>query len=144
MQNAIQELLLNVILGMVTIGGLYLLNFINKWVIKLKTETQKIKDERELNLALAAIDRVDLLAQNTILAIEGVTAKKLRELVKQGNAPRSELMVLAEDALEQIVDMLEPKYHEALETTFGDVDTYVKDVIEATLETFKKNGIAAN
>ena len=144
MQSVIQELLLNIILGLITIGGLFLLNVISKWVNKLKAETDKIKDERQLNLALAAIERVEVLAQNTVLAIEGVTAKKLRELVKQGNAPRSELKHLAEDAIDRIIGMLEPKYYEALEETFEDVDTYVKDVIEGTLEMFKKNGIVAN
>ncbi|WP_069997832.1 hypothetical protein [Cellulosilyticum sp. I15G10I2] len=141
MQSTVQELLLNVVLGMVTIGGLYLLNFINKWITKLKAETENLKDERQLNLALAAIERVEGLAQTTVLAIEGVTAKKLRELVKQGNAPRSELENLAEDAIDRIIGMLEPKYYKALEETFEDVDTYVKDVIESTLENFKKSGL---
>lgn len=141
MQEVVQDLMLNIILGLITIVGVYLLNLISKWVNKLKAETDKIKDERQLNLALAAIERVEGLAQNTVLAIEGVSAKKLRELVKQGKVPRSALKDLAGDAIDKILGLLEPKYYKALEETFEDVDDYVKDLVEATLENFKKNGL---
>lgn len=144
MQTAVQDLLLNVILGLITIGGLYLLNLINRVINKLKVETDNIKDEKERRLAKDAIERVDKLAGDTVLAIESRAAKEIRELVKQGKAPRDQLRILASGALHEIKDMLEPKYHVALQDTIGDVDTYVKNVIEAKLEMFKTIGTKAN
>lgn len=143
MNGALQELLLNIILGILTIIGCYIISYIDKCISKLRAEKDKIKNEDARNMATAAIDRVDSLAKETVLAIEGQTAKTLREAVKRGEAPRDELCKLAQDAVDQIIYELTPNYEAALESSVSDIDQYVARIVEAKLEELKATGVVA-
>lgn len=131
MQNAINDILANLLLAIIMLLSAYALHFLNRGVAKLKAETQKIDNEEQRNLALMAIDRLNDVATKTVNAIEQTTARELREAVKTGSINREQLIRLSQQAFDQIVDQLEPEYLAVLATTLGDMDSYIKNTIEA-------------
>lgn len=131
MQDYINDLLSNFVLGIVTLMCAYSMYYIKKGIAKVKLEAQKIDNEEQRDLALAAIDRLDDVTTKTVKAIEQTTAKELREAVKSGKTSRDELIRLSQSAFDQIVNQLEPEYLAVLATTLGDMDDYIKNTIEA-------------
>lgn len=131
MQNAINDILANLVLAVVLLLSAYALHYLKKGIAKLKAEAQKIDNEEQRNLALMAIDRLDDVTTKTVKAIEQTTAKELREAVKAGITSREQLIKLSQDAFNQIFDQLEPEYLAVLATTLGDMDSYIKNTIEA-------------
>ncbi|WP_018752658.1 hypothetical protein [Paenibacillus sanguinis] len=131
MQNTINDILANLVLGVVALLCAYSMYYLKRGVAKFKAEAQKIDNEEQRSLALAAINRLDDVATKTVQAIEQTTARELREAVKAGITSREQLIKLSQDAFDQIVDQLEPEYLAVLATTLGDMDNYIKNTIEA-------------
>lgn len=135
--NELQEVLINILLGLITIVGLYILAFIRSYIGSMREKIQNAKDEKARQLALEAINRVEKLAETTVLALEGEVAKELREKVKQGKAARSDLNEVGRMALYNVKNMLGDEYMDALNDQMMDVDKYIKSVVEAKLQMYK-------
>src|SRR5690606_40635194 len=81
------------------------------------------------------------LAEVAVLATESKVAAALRQAVVEGRASRDELVALGQEVVEQILAQLDAEARKALAETVGDVRRYVEEVIEATLERFKAQGV---
>lgn len=135
--SELQEVLLNVLLGLLTIVGLYVLSLIKNVISTLREKAQEVKDANVRKLAIEAINRVEKLSEVTVLSLEGQVAKELREKVKQGIAPRSDLLEVGKEAFYEVKNMLGDQYMDALNDMMEDADTYIKSTIEAQLEKYK-------
>lgn len=142
--NELQDLLLNVVLGFLTILCTYALAWIKNSINQIKVNVQATKDKELRQLAIEAINRIDKLSEDTVMALESVIAKQLREKVKAGQAPRSALLEIGKEAFLSVKNKLGDQYIDALNDTMDDVDSYIKDVIEAKLEMYKTVGINAS
>lgn len=131
MQNAINDILANVALSLITLLCAYALYYIKRGVAKLTAEAHKIDNEEQRSLAMTAIHRLDDVTTKTVKAIEQTAARNLRESVKSGEISKEYLTKLSEQAFDEIVAQLEPEYLALLATTLGDMDTYIKNTIEA-------------
>jgi len=76
-----------------------------------------------------------------VLAAEGTTAAALRQAVAEGRASREELVALGRQVVEQVLTQLDAEARRALAETIGDVRRYVEQLIEATLERLKAEGV---
>jgi BMFP domain-containing protein YqiC len=76
-----------------------------------------------------------------VLAAEGTTAAALRQAVAEGRASREELVALGRQVVEQVLTQLDAEACQALAETIGDVRRYVEQLIEATLERLKAEGV---
>ncbi len=131
------QVLLNVAVALIALAGAYATFYIKKATVKLETEAQKIKDDTQKELVVEALWRLDDVAEKTVNKIEQVTAKSIREAVKNGTKDKKELTLLAGDAYNEITTILEPEYVNLLKNTLGDFDTYLKNVIEDKVKKVK-------
>ena len=130
----LRELIVTVLLALLSVGAAYVLAYIRRAKEALD---QRIGHE----LADRALERVAYLAEVAVLAAESTTAAALRQAVAEGRANRDELLALGKQVVEQILAQLDAEARKALAETVGDVRRYVEEVIEATLERFKAQGI---
>ncbi|SKC68446.1 hypothetical protein SAMN02194393_03460 [Maledivibacter halophilus] len=137
MQGTITNVLLNVVLGLVTLGGAYATLYIQRATKKVKIETQRIEEEKQRDILWTALDRLEDVAFKTVNKIEEVSAKNLRQLVKGGKIDKEKLEDLAVVAYNEIIDILEPEYLDALESTLGDAETYILNTIEEKVKKVK-------
>lgn len=129
--GALQEVLLTVLLAVLSLGSLYALYYINK----AKTSLQARTDAALLD---ATIARAAALAESTVLALEGTTAKRLREAVKNGRADKSELLALGHQAVQDVLRHLGAEGEKLLQESVGDVQDFVRDLVEAQVERLKQ------
>ncbi|MDU7473607.1 MAG: guanylate kinase [Paenibacillus macerans] len=141
MQEMAQDILLNLALAALTLLSSYALYYLRKAKAKVSAEAAKIANDDQRALAQAAIMRLDDVATKTVKTIEQTTAKELRRAVKNGQASKEDLAALARQAYGEIVRTMEPDYLDALKTTLGDLDKYIKTTIEAKVLELKQNAV---
>lgn len=131
MDEMLMNVLINILLSFLTLGGAYIIYFVNKLIIYLK---QKTKSEELTN----ALNQVNKLAETTVKSIEQTAAKEIREAVKDGKVTKDELKKLSNKAFEEIIKSLSPEYLNVLENGMGNIDMYVTNLIEQKVLELKK------
>src|SRR5690606_25110159 len=130
----VRELAITVLVAVLSLAATYALAYIRR--------AKEALDQRiDHELADRALERVAYLAEVAVLAAESTTAAALRQAVAEGRANRDELLALGKQVVEQILAQLDTEARKALAETVGDVRRYVEEVIEATLERFKAQGV---
>ena len=139
------QILLNVVLAVISLGGMYAVLYINKAKQKLLLEAQVITDESQRQLVNQALYRLEDVARTTVEKLEQTTAKTLRQAVKEGKADEAMLKALAKDAYEEIMYTLSPKVKDVLSAEIKDLETYTLSVIEQKVaEVKRKNTTTSN
>lgn len=131
MDEMLMNVLINILLSFLTLGGAYIIYLVNKLIIYLK---QKTKSEELTN----ALNQVNKLAETTVKSIEQTAAKEIREAVKDGKVTKDELKKLSNKAFEEIIKSLSPEYLSVLENGMGNIDMYVTNLIEQKVLELKK------
>jgi len=130
----LKELAITVLVAVLSLGAAYALAYIRR--------AKEALDQRiDHELADRALGRVAYLAEVAVLAAESTTAAALRQAVTEGKASREELVALGRQVVEQVLAQLDAEARKALAETVGDVRRYVEEVIEATLERLKAQGV---
>lgn len=136
----INEFVLTIMSGMVTLAGAYVCLWLKKLKQKVEIETEKIENKATEELITNAMIQVEWLAEQTVKAIEQTTAKELREAVKNGLASRDELTALASKAVKQIYNSLSDMYIDALDEGIGNTVNFIKNTVEAKVLELKREG----
>lgn len=131
--QAVQELLLNLALGVVTLAGSYAVDYIKLGSAKVQAQTAKIEDEYARSVFENAVSDVASLAEVSVAAMEQTTAKALREAVKLGSADRAELLALGQQVFEEVKAAVAPEAQQVITATVGSFDEYLQKVIEAAV-----------
>lgn len=137
----LQEVMANVIIGLVIVALYYILNCLKGWQEKVKVQLEGVQDENFKRLLEGALERVEKLTGITVAGIEGRIGKTLREQVKEGKLDKVHLELLGKQAREQIISLLEPPYEAILRDSTGDLEAYIDNLIEAKLEEIKVNRV---
>mgnify|MGYP001393501338 CR=1 FL=1 len=132
----LRELIVTILLAFLSLGAAYALAYIRR-----ARETLDARIDHEL--ADRALERVAYLAEVFVLATESKVAAALRQAVAEGRANRDELLALGKQVVEQILAQLDAEARMALAETVGDIRRYVEDIVEATLERLKAQGVVA-
>ena len=132
--NELRELAVTVLVTVLSLGAAYVLAYIRRAKDALD---QRINHE----LADRALERVAYLAEVAVLAAESTTAAALRQAVAEGRASRDELVALGRQVVEQVLAQLDDEARKVLAEMVGDVRRYVEQLIEATLERYKAQGV---
>jgi hypothetical protein len=132
--NELRELVVTVLVALLSLGAAYALAYIRR--------AKEALDQRiDHELADRALARVAYLAEVAVLAAESTTAATLRQAVAEGRANREELVALGRQVVEQVLMQLDTEARQVLAETIGDVRRYVEQLIEATLERYKAQGV---
>ena len=132
--NELRELAVTVLVAVLSLGATYVLAYIRR--------AKEALDQRiDHELADWALERVAHLAEVAVLAAESTTAAALRQAVAEGRVSRDELVALGRQVVEQVLAQLDDEARKALAETVGDVRRYIEQLIEATLERYKAQGV---
>ena len=131
-----KELAVTVLVALLSLGAAYALAYIRR-------AREALEQRVDHELADRAIARVAYLAEVFVLATESKVAAALRQAVAEGRASREELVALGRQVVEQVLTQLDAEARQALAETVGDVRRYVEQLIEATLERLKAEGVVA-
>jgi len=132
----LRELIVTILLAFLSLGAAYALAYIRR--------AREALDQRiDHELAEKALARVAYLTEVAVLAAESQAAAALRQAVAEGRASRDELLALGRQVVDQILAQLDAEARKALAETVGDVRRYVEQLIEATLERLKAEGVVA-
>ena len=132
--SELRELAVTVLAALLSLGAAYALAYIRR--------AKEALDARiDHELADRALERAAYLAEVAVLAAESTTAAALRQAVAEGKASRDELVALGRQVVDQVLTQLDAETREALSETVGDVRHYVEQLIEATLERYKAQGV---
>ena len=130
----LRELAVTVLVALLSLGAAYALSYIRR----AKEALDQLIDHE---LADRALERVAYLAEVFVLATESKVAAALRQAVAEGRASRDELLALGRQVVEQVLAQLDAEARLALAETVGDIRRYVEDIVEATLERLKAEGV---
>src|SRR5690606_30717884 len=132
--SEVKELAVTVLVAVLSLGAAYALAYIRR--------AKEALDQRiDHELADRALERAAYLAEVAVRAAESTTAAALRQPVAEARANRDELLALGRQVVDQILAQLDAEARKALAETVGDVRRYVEEVIEATLERLKAQGV---
>ena len=137
LKEVLSDVAIYLMLAIFTYASAYAARIVKRIFANLKLEAQKIEDERQRNLVNEALNKLEVLAGNTVIKIEQTVAGDLRTEIKAGNKDKTELINLSLKALKEITDSLKPEYQEAIADTFGDFQTYAKSIIEKKVFSLK-------
>src|SRR5690606_2167881 len=135
--GAMQEVLVTVLLGLLSLASLYAVSWIRRQKAALEARIQSEIVDRMIARAAA-------LAESTVLAMESTVAKRLREAVKAGLADRRELEALGRQAVDDVLEHLGAEGRRILEESIGDVRDFVRDLVEAQVERLKQVPFASS
>ena len=135
--GAMQEVLVTVLLGLLSLASLYAVSWIRRQKAALEARIQSEIVDRMIARAAA-------LAESTVLAMESTVAKRLREAVKAGLADRRELEALGRQAVDDVLEHLGAEGRRILEESIGDVRDFVRDLVEAQVERLKQLPFASS
>lgn len=109
------------------------------WIIdKLGELSERLPDNPIKSIAIdTAMDIIRNIAGATVCEIEQLTAKDLRQAVKEGKTSRDELLKLGEEAYYKILSRAAPEVIEALEGAVLDTEGYIKALIEQNVMAVK-------
>ena len=134
--DELKELAVTVLVALLSLGAAYALAYIRR-------AREALEQRVDHELADRAIARVAYLAEVAVLAAESTTAAALRQAVAEGKTSRAELVALGRQVVEQVLAQLDAEARLALAETVGDIRRYVEDIVEATLERLKAQGVVA-
>ena len=132
--SEVKELAVTVLVAVLSLGSAYALAYIRR--------AREALDQRiDHELVDKALERVAYLAEVAVLATEASAAKAIRQAIAEGKASREELVALGRQVVEQVLAQLDDEARLTLAETVGDIRRYIEDIVEATLERLKAQGI---
>lgn len=137
MEVQVQQVLVNVLTALISLGGAYIVFYVNKLVAKVKVETEKLQDEKQQKLFEDALNRVNDLIQKTVAQIEQTSAKQMREAVKDGKVDKAELEALGTLAVNNVYNQLTTDTKVVLSAELTDVEAYIQSAVEAAVLNLK-------
>lgn len=118
---------------LVSAGGAYAINVIKD--VKANTNLKKM---RIFDIGFETAEKAIETATKAVVGkLEQVSAKELREKVKNGLADREALLALADEAFDEIMKSVSPDVISVLKQGITDVESYVKNEIETQVGLLK-------
>ena len=135
--STLNEVLLNLALGVLALLAAYGVYYIQKAVLKLQAQTTGLKSEQARTLLNNAIIDVQNLAFMSVSALEQTTAKALREQVRNGYATREDLLALGQKTFIEVKSAIAPDAQRLITKNLEDFDSYLTKVIEDAVRQVK-------
>lgn len=125
------ELFMTVTMAALSLAAAYAVFYIRKAkeTIEAQTDSQLLRD---------VLSRAAAIAETVVWSLESTVAKELRKAVKEGRARPEELLAIGEQAVRDVLAHLGDEGQKLLADAVGDVEDYVRDLIEAQLEKLKQ------
>ncbi len=139
MEEEIYKLIMTLILTLFSIVLSYTIKHLDDALKKSKVKTMKFKNDEQRELYIHAMEDIDTIAKTTVYAIEQVIGKKLKDDINSGYANYDELKDLSTFAVDKISKTVSKRNMLVLESHLGDVDEYIKDLVEHNVVKLKRD-----
>lgn len=137
-QNVASEVLVNAVLGVITLLGAYAVYYIRVGVSMAKAKTAQIESDSTRKLLNDALADVENLAVKSVGAMEQTTAKTLRDAVKVGNGDREKLVALGKQVFVEVKASITPDAQALITKNLGSFDDYLTKCIEDAVRRVKQ------
>lgn len=116
----------------------YLVFYLKQASAHIQEKTKQVMDARQQQILWDALTQVNDVAGKTVQKLEQTVAGGLREAIKDGKAQREELVALGEQAYKEVMNTVSPEVKQILFDRMGDLQNYVRSMIEAKVLQVKK------
>lgn len=113
-------------------------SYMKRGIEHMKTQAAHVNDRLQREKFMEAMDVLDDVTTRTVEMLEQKVAGDLRKLVKEGKADRDGLLQLGEKAWITVSETMGPQWMEILEENMGDLDVYIRVLIESKVLGLKK------
>ena len=135
-----------IILGCCSIaicGAIYIVLKIRKLMEaklkELEENKELISTERTQKAVETVSSVINDIARDVVYKLEQTTAKELRDKVKAGLEDRRKLIVLADEAYKEVMEIAAKNVIKALEGFVDDTEGYIKNIVEKNVLELKEN-----
>lgn len=137
--NYVQECLLSIILALLSLGTIFIIQYINKLKDKIITETNKIEDKALQELFNDSINQLDKLVKTTVYSIEQEIASEIRKKLEAGDpsVSREDLVALRDKAYEIIITTINPEVIVCVSGVIENVEEYILNKISEEVKNLK-------
>lgn len=136
-QQQIVALLQTVILGILNIGAGYIVYYFKQMAENAKYNNQKIEDEKKRELLDNAIDRVNNLIKNSVIATNETLGNSIRKDLEDGKIDKEELYALKDVVMKDVLGQITNDTKSLLSTEIKDLNAYIGNNIEVILKELK-------
>lgn len=135
--EALQQLLVTVILGVLSIISVTVVSYLNLLKKKVVAYIQNMSDEKARKSLEAAINKASELVTNVVTALEQEEKQEILKAIEDGKVTRDELFKLKDIAIDKVIDLLGDETIKVLQDAFGDVTEYIANLVSTKVYDLK-------
>ena len=138
-QDALQTLLTTVTVAVITALGAILVSgvgLVKEWVL---AKVQAVQDENARKMIESAVAQVENIVCAVVTSIEQEEKQEVLKALEDGNVTRDELTALKDVAVQRVKQQLLPDTLQLLESSFGDITSYISDKVSQQVFTLKQS-----
>lgn len=135
--EALQQLLVTVILGVLSVISVTIVSYLNILKKKAVAYIQNMGDERAKKSLEAAINKASELVTNVVTALEQEEKQEILKAIEDGKVTRDELFKLKDIAIDKVIELLGDETVKVLQDAFGDVTEYIANLVSTKVYDLK-------
>ncbi len=134
----INENLVIVIIGLISLGFGYLTYFLNKYTDKVNAEIKNIRNQNERELFENALKDVHDIVLKAVTTAEQVTVKSIKNSSMDGKLSEEDIKNVGSEVFNNVLENLTSDTKNILSKNIVDLDKYVKSAIETSVYNINK------
>ena len=125
------DLLITVVMGLLVI----LFAWVKKYLVE---KISLIQGEKERKIATAALSRADNIAELIVKKLQQTFVADTKKAAADGKLTADEIRAIKDKTAAELATLINPQLRYDLKATVGDVDLYLKSLVEAKVLDLKK------
>lgn len=125
------DLLITVVMGLLVL----LFAWVKKYLVE---KISLIQGEKERKIATAALSRADNIAELIVKKLQQTFVADTKKAAADGKLTANEIFAIKEKVAAELSTLINPQLRYDLKETVGDVDLYLKSLVEAKVFDLKK------
>lgn len=125
------DLLITVVMGLLVL----LFAWVKKYLVE---KISLIQGEQERKIATAALSRADNIAELIVKKMQQTFVADTKKAAEDGKLSANEIMAIKDKTAAELANLINPQLRYDLKATVGDVDLYLKNLVEAKVLDLKK------
>ena len=125
------DLLVTVVMGLLVL----LFAWVKKYLVE---KISLIQGEKERKIATAALSRADNIAELIVKKLQQTFVADTKKAAADGKLTANEIFAIKEKVAAELSTLINPQLRYDLKETVGDVDLYLKSLVEAKVLDLKK------
>ena len=139
MQPIVKDFIMTACTGILAVLSGFLIALAKKGVEWVTEKIQSIKDEKLRKDVESAVAKLESVVLTTVTSLQQTLGDDIKESLEKGDGvfTKDDLIALKDQAVETVKHQLTQSTTELLSTAYEDLDTLIKDLIEAAVREVK-------